>query len=635
VALIVMILKRYSSLMENVLGGTIVDSFQKNDWSEFVYQTSLLTGSYIAYSVLATVESFLLQRVTTTIGRTIKLQLFTSLMVEKPQAFFDESKSGDLTSRLSTDCDSVADRLGGWIPIFVTEVFEVGFGVVFMLTTHFRLSAAIALLLPVMALATWIQTKWEDPLQEAHTKLVGEVNAQAVETIMQVKTVKIFGKQKREIARFAKQLSQLDHLNWRLSIASGFSLGLLTVGYHVCMVATFWYGGSLVLAGELSSGQFLAFCLFAMSLSDSVNYLPELNSRMISILASAERVYSIIEETKNADPNTGIVPPATHIVKGHIKFEGVRFAYPSRIDSNVLQDFNLEILPGQSAALVGSSGGGKSTIVSLLTRLYEPTGGIITIDGLDVMKLQPNWLRKQIGLVSQEPVLFSGTIRENICYGLIEDEEVTEESFKAIEIPQERLEEVARMANAHDFVSALPDGYDTMVGERGSMLSAGQRQRISIARALLRDPKILITDEATSALDNSSERVVQQALERLMQNRTCIVIAHRLSTIRQCYPICFMGKGKVLETGSHEELMSLPGGHYAQLHTYELEREHLKASFGVLAQREVDEDGTLHYDPEPTSLPTSVVDQNHSAIESTRDPLTTEHSPRSRGRNVI
>jgi len=640
VSLIVMILKRWSSLMENVLGGTIVDAFHKSDYGDFAYQTSLLTASYTAYTILQVSETFLLRRITSIIGRKIKMDLFTCLMSSKSQAFFDQEKSGDLSARLSGDCDTVCDNLSSWVPITVTEVFEIGFGVVYMLVTNMKLSGAIAILLPTMAAATWLQTKWEMPLQEEHTKLNGKVNADAVETIMHAKTVKIFGQQRREIAKFGRHLTNLDALNFKLGIASSISGGLVTLSYHICLIVTFWYGGSLVLAGELSTGQFLAFCLFALSLSDSVNYLPDLNSRLSSIIASAERVYSVIENSTETDlklakagmifsqassSSAPTISPPTPTIAGNIKFEKVSFCYPSRPDTIVLQNFDLEIQPGQSAALVGSSGSGKSTIVSLLTRLYDNVGGKITIDGFDISTMEPNWLRKQIGLVSQEPVLFAGSIRENICYGLIDyNEEVDAdhdlskgESCRPPRVSQERVEEVAKMANAHDFIVALPNGYDTLVGELGSMLSAGQRQRIAIARALLRDPKILIADEATSALDNASERIVQQALDRLMQGRTCIVIAHRLSTIRNCYPICYMGKGHILERGAHSELLSIPNGHYAKLHTYETEEDHLHESMEI--QKE--EEGGLN-EPE--------LDGEHPSSSPVQHPLDSAHSPRTR-----
>lgn len=622
VSLVVMIVKRWSSLMENVLGGTIVDAFSKSDYSDFKYQTTLLTGSYIAYTILSTIDTFIRQRISMIIGRNLKMELFTSLMASKSQAFFDTSKSGDLTSRLSTDCETISDDLGSLVPLIIAELFEIGFGALYMLTTNLKLSGAIAAMLPTMAIATWIQTKWELPLQESQTELLGKVNADAVETIMHSKTVRIFGQQRKEIAKFAQHLSKLNELQFKLGIASSISSGLLTLAYHISLTVTFWYGGSLVLSGEITTGQFLAFSLFGLSISDSVNYLPDLNSKLISIIASSERVYSVIEDTSTAVPlpSSKINPP--HSLTGHIKFENVSFQYPSRPDIPVLKDFNLEILPGQSAALVGSSGGGKSTIVSLLTLLYDNYGGKITVDGIDISTVEPNWLRRQIGLVSQEPVLFAGSIRDNICYGVIDEESDLSVEYKAVAVPQERVAEVSKMANAHDFIVALPDGYDTLVGELGIMLSAGQRQRIAIARALLRDPKILIADEATSALDNSSERIVQQALDRLMQGRTCLVIAHRLSTIKNCYPICFVGKGHILERGSHSELLSIPNGHYATLHTVEIEEDHLRAS------REIQE---AEKDSDNSDVPMSLhsTDETETAPNE-QNPITSTHKARSR-----
>lgn len=290
-------------------------------------------------------------------------------------------------------------------------------------------------------------------------------------------------------------------------------MGFIMLSYHLCLLTSFWYGGTLVLNGELTSGQFLAFSLFALGLSGSMNELPYLNTRLVAVLSSISRVYSIIEGESEVDSklktlgasisdagasNEGFVPSDDAVLKGHIEFKNVAFTYPSRPDTQVLQDFNLTIEPGHSAALVGPSGGGKSTVVSLLTKLYKISSGQISLDGHDIDSLNANWLRRQIGLVSQEPILFAGTVRENICYGLaLEDIEMATGSFspdtavleaQTGQVSQERLEEVAKTANAHDFISALPDGYDTMVGEHGTLLSAGQRQRIAIARAILRDP---------------------------------------------------------------------------------------------------------------------------------------------------
>lgn len=701
--------------MENILGGNIVDTFSNKSSEEFVFETTKLTASYVGYALFHTIETYLLSRVMTIVGHSIKLKLFSALISERSQSFHDKSQTGDLGSRLSTDCDTISTTLGTIIPVATSEIFELLFGTWFMLTTSYKLFFAIAAVMPVWAIASYIQSTWEEPLQEQVRDVDGVMSAAALETLAQVKTVSIFGQQKRERKNFARQLAVLARLNLKLTIVSSISNALLSFSYHICIALTFWYGGRLVLAGDISAGKFLAFCLFAMSLTSSVSYIPQLVSEITSIKVSSARVYAVIDgeseiedegenkdETKkkeienkqkfkknkekfkknneeinllskNIQKKSYINIPESHVVKGHIKFERVSFSYPTRPEVTVLNEFDLEISPGQSAALVGSSGGGKSTIVSLLTRLYDIDGGRITIDGLDISKVDPNWLRKQIGLVSQEPVLFSGTVRDNICYGLVSDDGKNEDGtddeddpislmqkillefeaerkkdsmtsekcektiendpktiimrmrgrYNSREVSQERLEKVARMANCHDFIVELPEGYDTLVGERGSMLSGGQKQRIAIARALLRDPKILITDEATSALDNASERVVQQALDRLMHGRTCIVIAHRLSTIKSCNPIFYMSGGQVFENGSHEAMMSIPGGHYAKLYTVEEQRSHLHETEASLKQEEEQELRKSQSEIMSSKLETSEKD-------SSSNPLETDHKARER-----
>lgn len=591
---VVKMLSRWSGLMENVVRGGIVDAFVAMDRDNFVAEASQLSFWYLVLVLSDTAEGILTQRIAIFLSRTVRLQLYTSLMTDKSQAFFDESKSGALASRLSSDCRTIAYDLNTWLPTLLTLILDIAYGLSYMAYTDWGLSIIVLIFLPIVAFSSWLQARWESPLQEQYYDMVDEANARATEALLHSKTVRIFGQQRREIELYRRLLHGLDGISWKLALASGLSVGFITLSYRFCLLATFWYGGTLVLRGDLTEGQFLAFCMFALSLSGSINEIPYLNTRLVCTLASLNRVYSIIDNesvvdlklAKLGEPRTpsdnGVVPPADRVVKGHIEFKNVAFAYPSRSEVPVLQDFNLSVAAGASAALVGSSGGGKSTIVSLIVKLYQLSGGQITLDGVDIATLNTNWLRKQVGFVSQEPVLFSGTIRDNICYGLASDGfgllEGTSPKEGIPTVSQERVEEVARMANAHDFISSLPLGYDTLVGEHGSLLSAGQRQRIAIARAMLRDPKILIADEATSALDNASERLVQQALDRLMVGRTCIVIAHRLSTIRQCDPICYIGKGKIMEQGSHAALLALPAGHYAKLHAFEAEGEPLTSS---------------------------------------------------------
>jgi ATP-binding cassette subfamily B protein len=304
-----------------------------------------------------------------------------------------------------------------------------------------------------------------------------------------------------------------------------------------------WYGGGLVIDGTMSVGDLTAFMLYTLFLAFSLGGLSSLFADFNRALGASERVFELMDRVPGV-VNTNGKRLAT--VGGHVRFEDVAFAYPTRPDAPVLARVELEMEPGKVLALVGASGGGKSTIAALLARLYDPSAGRVTLDGTDIRELDTVWLREQIGAVAQEPVLFAATIAENIRYGRpgASDAEV---------------EAAASAANADTFVRAFPEGYQTMVGERGVRLSGGQKQRIAIARALLKDPRILVLDEATSALDSESEHLVQEALDRLMDGRTVLVIAHRLSTVRDADRVVVIEGGKVVESGTHDALVALDG----------------------------------------------------------------------------
>lgn len=662
---VVATLRYLANQLENIYGGTIVDALANKDYDDFLLQTGLLALSYVAYSLLLVGEVYFRTRSRSRLSQHLKMRLYSTLMLEKTQTFFDQSLSSDLGTRLSSDVDSLTSLLGPWLPNFTAQIGEMIFCVVFLFSTNVKLTFVLACNIPVVALVTYLQSKFETPLDEGYTEMESETNSRAVETLAQIRTVTIFGQQRRERRALAQFLARLDVLSIKLSATRSIASSIVALVFNLTIAFSFWFGGRLVLDGEITAGQYLAFSMVSLTVSSAVSYFPELISELSQMRATATRIFEVLDETPLAPHNSTnkrklsrsrITPPESHIVEGNIKFEKVSFTYPTRPEHPVLKEFNLEIKSGCSAALVGSSGGGKSTIVAILMRLYEEYSGKITIDGHDLAELHPAWLRRQIGFVSQEPVLFSTTVRENICYGLLDEgeeedallcddadalmkrayednrledldkstsaQESSESSKKhgisrktGGEVTQERLEEVAKMANAHDFIMALPNGYDTLVGERGSMLSGGQKQRIAIARALLRNPKILITDEATSALDNDSERIVQQALDRLMEGRTCIVVAHRLSTVRRCNPICYLSGGKVLESGDHEHLMSLPNGHYRKLHTYEEQKAHLTEEENTFREQELRESQEVAILAPPSEVPANPLESDHQARE--------------------
>ena len=320
-------------------------------------------------------------------------------------------------------------------------------------------------------------------------------------------------------------------------------LGATSLAGYGAVALVLWFGGRLVARDAMTVGELTSFILYTLIVAFSLSALGDLWADLMRAGGASERVFELLERVP-AIPVSGGERPVR--MEGRVELVGVTFAYPARSETRVLHGIDLKVTPGEVVALVGPSGGGKSTIASLLLRLYDPTLGAVRLDGRDLRELDPGWLREQIGVVAQEPVLFSTTIAANIRYG-------------RPEASDDEVEAAARAANAHQFVAALPEGYLTEVGERGVQLSGGQRQRVAIARAILKDPRLLLLDEATSALDAESEALVRDALARLLEGRTAVVIAHRLSTVRDADRVVVVDEGRIVESGSHDELVGSEG----------------------------------------------------------------------------
>ena len=366
-----------------------------------------------------------------------------------------------------------------------------------------------------------------------------------------IRTVKSMAGEEKEIVRFKQDMIKINRLGIAKGVAHSIAYGVAAVVTWGTVALGFWYGGNEVAEGKSTIGSIIKvfgmLFLGVISITRAATFFPHYGKAFVS-----ETTFLKVYCRKPAIPFKGGVQPERLI--GNIRVENVDFAYPSRPNTIVMKDFSLEIQQGQSVALVGPSGSGKSTIVGLIERFYSPNKGKIYLDGVDIETIDPQWLHRNIAIVSQEPILFATTIRENIAYAVgIEN------------VTQDDVEQAAKKANAHNFVMDLPQGYNTMLGEKGVSLSGGQKQRIAIARALLQDPKLLLLDEATSALDTESESLVQAALDKLMEGRTSICIAHRLTTVLNSNVICVLVKGVMKEKGTHDELIRIPNGIYRKL----------------------------------------------------------------------
>uniref|UniRef100_A0A8C4Y6F7 ATP-binding cassette sub-family B member 5 n=1 Tax=Gopherus evgoodei TaxID=1825980 RepID=A0A8C4Y6F7_9SAUR len=483
-------------------------------------------------------------------------------------SWFDSSNSGELNTRLTEDINKINDGIGDKVAQLFQNMSTFTVGIVIGFIKGWKLTLVILSTSPLVVLSAAFCSKMIITLTSKELTAYAKAGAVAEEVLSSVRTVVAFGGQEKEINRYTSKLGEAKNLGIKKAIASKLSLGFLYLIINGCYGLGFWYGTTLIL--DENTGYSIGTVFFCVTFSSYCLGTAAPHFETFSIARGAAfKVFKIIDQKPNIDSFSSDGHKLDHI-KGALEFNNVQFSYPSRPDVQVLKGLTLKIDCGQTVALVGSSGCGKSTMVQLLQRFYDPQEGMITVDGHDIKSLNLRHYREFIGVVSQEPVLFGTTIRNNIRYGR---EDVTDEE----------IENAAKEANAYDFIMEFPDKFNTLVGERGAQMSGGQKQRIAIARALVRNPKILLLDEATSALDTESESVVQAALEKASKGRTTLVIAHRLSTIRTANVIVALADGAVAEVGTHSELMEKRGLYYslatAQV-PYKDTKEHLpKVSF--------------------------------------------------------
>lgn len=492
------------------------------------------------------------------IVRNLREKLFGSIMKQE-MGFFDKTKTGELVNRLSADTTLVGQSVTMNVSDGLRAVAQAIGGVGMMVYVSAKLALFSLLVVPPVAAMSIVYGRYMRRITRQVQDSLANATQLGEEKISSMRTVRAFAHEQKECEAYNKGIDDVLKLSYKESLARGIFFGLTGLSGNMIVLSVFYYGGMMMTESQITVGELTSFLLYAAYVGISIGGMSSFYTELNRGLGASQRLWELIDREPtipvSAKDHKGVPLITLPQVIGNIHFHGINFSYPSRPDAPIFKDFNLSVPAGQVTAVVGPSGCGKSTVCGLLLRYYDPDSGSVMLDRQDIRTLDPTWLRTHIGTVSQEPVLFSCSVGENIAYGAVDPSTVT----------LKEVEDAAAKANALFFVQSFPQGFDTLVGERGLMLSGGQRQRIAIARAILKNPEILLLDEATSALDAESEFLVQDALEKLMFGRTVITIAHRLSTIRNADHIAVISDGKVSELGSYSDLIAVKDGIFRKL----------------------------------------------------------------------
>src|SRR5258708_24003885 len=519
------------------------------------YPPGLLALAMVGVLSIQMVFSYLRVYLFTSVGEQALADMRTDVyrrMIRMSMDFFAQRRVGELSSRISADLSQIQDVVTSVLAEILRGLLTllIGLGLIFYIST--RLSLMMLSVVPLIVVLAIVFSKRIRKISRQTKDQLADSNTIVQETLQGIGNVKAFSNEWYEIRRYADSLREVVHLAIKNGRNRGLFVSFLIFSLFGTIILVVWYGVGLMQAGVLSFGALTAFVVYTAFVGGSMAGFADLFSQLQKTLGATQRVRELLQADPEAINTEEELLDERYRLHGQVRLNKIAFRYPSRSDIPVLNEVSLQVEKGQQIALVWPSGAGKSTLVALLLRFYEPDAGLLSFDGRPAGEIPLSQLRKQMALVPQDILLFGGTIRENIAYG-------------KPSASQDEIEGAARQAHAHEFISGFPEGYDTVVGDRGIKLSGGQRQRVAIARAILKDPVILLLDEATSSLDSASELLVQEALANLMKNRTSFVIAHRLSTIRHSDKIIVLEKGMIKEMGTHEELVGEEDGMYRSL----------------------------------------------------------------------
>eukprot|EP00088_Acartia_fossae_P071392 TRINITY_DN9788_c0_g1_i11.p1 TRINITY_DN9788_c0_g1~~TRINITY_DN9788_c0_g1_i11.p1 ORF type:complete len:655 (-),score=72.17 TRINITY_DN9788_c0_g1_i11:343-2286(-) len=486
----------------------------------------------------------------------LRNKVFSSI-VRQEVAFFDKTRTGELINRLSADTQLVSQTVTQQVSDGLRSCFMTfaGVGMMFYMSPALA-SVGLGVVPPVALWAVWMGKRVKSVSKEVQSSLA-EATELAEEKISNIRTVRMFARENEEISAYERKTDQVIEKAVKEALIQAKFYGMTGLSGNMIIITVLYYGGNLVTSDAITVGNLASFVLYAAYVGIGLSGVSTFYAETMKGLGASSRLWEIVDKSPDIPTSGGLIPSATS--KNTITFRNIHFSYPSRPDVSILKGLDLTIPGDTIVAVVGPSGSGKSTLSNLLLRLYEPNTGEVLLNNTNINQLDPSWLRKSIGTVSQEPVLFNTSIKNNILYGVDDPDSVTFQN----------LEDAAKEANAHDFIINFPEGYETLVGERGVMLSGGQKQRIAIARAIIKNPSILLLDEATSALDAKSEHEVKVALDRIMTGRSVITIAHRLSTIKNADLIAVLDNGKVAEMGTFDQLIQ-DGGKFESLVSQQL-----------------------------------------------------------------